>query len=104
MRASTARWAPTSTDRGHAAGTPGGRGDYGPGCQNSLRPLTAGTVNAVGLRVPAGNVPHAARGQAAARLIWFLKITQRWPASFTSHTLVETFGVLHVLAKQYAGA
>lgn len=39
-------------------------------------------------------------GQAAARLIWSLKITQRWPWSFASHGLVETFGVFHALLKQ----
>lgn len=40
------------------------------------------------------------RGQAAARLIWSLKITQRWPRSAVSQGLVERFGVVQVLAKQ----
>ncbi|MDA5284122.1 hypothetical protein [Streptomyces sp. Isolate_45] len=39
-------------------------------------------------------------GQAAARLIWSLKITQRWPWSLASHGLVDTFGVLQAFAKQ----
>lgn len=40
------------------------------------------------------------RGQAAARLIWSLKITQRWPRSALSQGLVERFGVFQALAKQ----